>query len=179
MWVKEPPAPVKEGKEEDGDVTDTSTNDDFKGGAVIQPDDPGDEESTAPLMNNQVILDSITLSLEKGKLYGVVGSVGSGKSSLLSAILGDMSPTEGSKVKIPHKTPSTKAGYTGYCCQTPWVVNDTLKGNILFGRDWDAERYEKVLNCCALKADLAVLPAGDATEIGEKGINLSGGQKAR
>merc|ERR1712071_313366 len=67
----------------------------------------------------------------------------------------------------------------GYCNQTPWVVNDTLKGNILFGRDFDEKRYDKVVKACALLDDLAILPAGDMTEIGERGINLSGGQKAR
>ena len=69
--------------------------------------------------------------------------------------------------------------YTSYCAQTPWVVNDTLRGNILFGRAYDEARYSEVVQACALIDDLAVLPAGDLTEIGEKGINLSGGQKAR
>lgn len=107
----------------------------------------------------------------------VVGSVGSGKSSLLSAILGEMEPMQGSKVYIPR--PNEANGYVSYCSQTPWVVNDTLRGNVLFGRPFDQERYDRVVEACALLDDLAVLPAGDMTEIGERGINLSGGQKAR
>jgi len=189
MWVKpvDPETAAKEkeqmekmnkrggrGKKKD----DADKDKDEQGGAVVTPVD-GDESPEDATPARSVILEGINLTLERGKLYGVVGSVGSGKSSLLSAILGDMSPTEGTVVKIPHKRPEIAAGYTSYCSQTPWVVNDTLRGNILFGRDFDEPRYEKVITCCALKDDLAVLPAGDLTEIGEKGINLSGGQKAR
>ncbi|GMH98076.1 hypothetical protein TrST_g10769 [Triparma strigata] len=165
---------------------DDDSDKEEKGAAVVVPadseggkDEEGDTDADAAAAARSVILEGITITLEKGKLYGIVGSVGSGKSSFLSAILGDMSPTEGTVVKIPHKRPEIAAGYTSYCCQTPWVVNDTLRGNILFGRDFDSDRYERVLTCCALRDDLAVLPAGDLTEIGEKGINLSGGQKAR
>jgi ATP-binding cassette subfamily C (CFTR/MRP) protein 1 len=70
-------------------------------------------------------------------------------------------------------------GKVAYVAQQPWIVNATLKENILFGSPYDEERYEKVIKVCALTRDLEILPAGDATEIGEKGINLSGGQKAR
>ncbi len=66
-----------------------------------------------------------------------------------------------------------------YVSQTPWIQNATLRENILFGRPFDSLRYEETLSACALHADLAVLVAGDATEIGERGINLSGGQKQR
>ena len=86
---------------------------------------------------------------------------------------------EDSKVHLPHKNSENSHNYTSYCAQTPWVVNDTLRGNILFGRAYDEARYSAVVQACALIDDLAVLPAGDLTEIGEKGINLSGGQKAR
>jgi ATP-binding cassette subfamily C (CFTR/MRP) protein 1 len=72
-----------------------------------------------------------------------------------------------------------KEGYVSYCAQTPWVVNATLRDNVLFGREYDEERYDEVVEACALMDDLVVLPAGDMTEIGERGINLSGGQKAR
>ena len=124
------------------------------------------------------ILHSINLSLTAGSLYGVVGAVGSGKSSLLQAILGEMEPCNpASGVHMPRDTGGE--GYAAYCAQTPWVVNDTLRGNILFGRAFEEERYKITLKACALADDIAVLPAGDMTEIGEKGINLSGGQKAR
>mmetsp|Transcript_25114 Transcript_25114/g.35376 ORF Transcript_25114/g.35376 Transcript_25114/m.35376 type:complete len:1428 (+) Transcript_25114:125-4408(+) len=129
---------------------------------------------------NPIVLQNISCTIEKGNLVAVVGSVGSGKSSLLSAILGEMEPIDGSKVYMPRdEANKNKAGFVSYCSQTPWVVNDTLRGNILFGRDFDQERYDEVVAKCALLDDLAVLPAGDMTEIGERGINLSGGQKAR
>ena len=100
----------------------------------------------------------------------VVGKVGCGKSSLLAAVLGEMKKEAGVVCL---------AGSVAYAAQQPWIVNATVKENILFGRELDVERYEQVLHVCALTQDLDVLPAGDETEIGEKGINLSGGQKAR
>ena len=70
-------------------------------------------------------------------------------------------------------------GSIGYCAQQAWIQNATLKDNVLFHNEYDKKRYNKILDSCAMKADLETLPAGDATEIGEKGINLSGGQKHR
>jgi len=137
-----------------------------------------DVATSAP--KDYTILHDINLNIEKGKLYGVVGAVGSGKSSLLQAILGEMDPvTSASAVSMPGKNSGNSVGYAAYCAQTPWVVNDTLRGNVLFGRPFDEDRYQQTLTACALADDIAVLPAGDLTEIGEKGINLSGGQKAR
>ncbi|CAM9993758.1 unnamed protein product, partial [Laminaria digitata] len=105
-----------------------------------------------------------------GKLVAVVGQVGSGKSSLVSALLGEMTKVEG-KVSID--------GSVAYVAQTAWIINASLKDNILMGRPLDEERYQKVLQVCDMGQDLGQLPAGDLTEIGEKGINLSGGQKQR
>ncbi|KAH9380694.1 hypothetical protein HPB48_001532 [Haemaphysalis longicornis] len=115
-------------------------------------------------------LHDITLSVPKGSLVAIVGSVGSGKSSLLSACLGDLVKLEGSV---------TVSGTVAYSPQQAWIQNNSVKNNILFGKSYDHDRYEQVIEACALKTDLAVLPAGDETEIGEKGINLSGGQKQR
>jgi len=127
-----------------------------------------------------ITLRNITTTIKPNSLVAVVGSVGSGKSSLLSAILGEMESIADSKVYVPREEKyKGKVGYLSYCTQSPWVINDTLKGNILFGREFDEVRYQKILSSCALLDDIAVLPAGDATEIGERGINLSGGQKAR
>lgn len=128
----------------------------------------------------RIALKNIACSIERGSLVAVVGSVGSGKSSFLSAVLGEMESIDGGKVYMPPKEgEEPKGGLVSYCSQSPWVVNDTLRGNILFGRPYVEERYNEVVAACALLDDLAVLPAGDKTEIGERGINLSGGQKAR
>jgi|AntRauTorckE5430_2_1112549.scaffolds.fasta_scaffold01045_2 ATP-binding cassette subfamily C (CFTR/MRP) protein 1 len=125
-------------------------------------------------------LRNISVTINEGELVAVVGSVGSGKSSFLSAILGEMEPMNGSTVHVPRALNQVdEANFVSYCSQSPWVVNDTLRGNVLFGRDFDQRRYDEVIDACALLDDLAVLPAGDSTEIGERGINLSGGQKAR
>jgi len=132
-----------------------------------------------PTVKDAIILRNITCNIKAGSLVAVVGKVGCGKSSFLSAILGEMEPEGNSKVYIPRDANVEKAFFTAYCAQNPWVINDTLRGNILFGRDYNQERYEKVIEACALKSDFEVLPAGDMTEIGERGINLSGGQKAR
>ncbi|GMI57179.1 hypothetical protein TeGR_g343, partial [Tetraparma gracilis] len=146
------------------------------GGAVIAPDADADadsvdvEEVEIPIeARDTTILHDITLSLEHGKLYGIVGEVGSGKSSLLQAILGEMEPVEPTHtVHMPRKNDDNSDGYAAYCCQTPWVINDTLRGNVLFGRAFDEKRYQEVIKVCALADDIAVLPAGDLTEIGEK-----------
>ncbi|XP_062436537.1 ATP-binding cassette sub-family C member 2 [Rhea pennata] len=118
---------------------------------------------------NAVIRD-ITLDITPGSLVAVVGAVGSGKSSLVSAMLGEMENIKG-HINIQ--------GSLAYVPQQAWIQNATLKDNILFGSELDEARYQQVLEACALLPDLELLPAGDQTEIGEKGINLSGGQKQR
>lgn len=129
--------------------------------------------SEGSVKSQTITLQDLSFSLEAGSLTAVVGSVGSGKSSFLAALMGEMEPIGDSKVYLP-KPPGAGSGFISYCAQTPWVVNDTLRGNIIFGREYDEERFERVLEACALVDDLAVLPAGDLTEIGERGINLSG-----
>ncbi|XP_016134577.1 multidrug resistance-associated protein 1-like isoform X2 [Sinocyclocheilus grahami] len=115
-------------------------------------------------------LRRIDVKVQRGSLVAVVGHVGSGKSSLLSAMLGEMEKKSG------HVTVS---GSVAYVPQQAWIQNATLKDNILFGRERKDRWYQKVLEACALLPDLEILPARDATEIGEKGLNLSGGQKQR
>uniref|UniRef100_A0A2K5CIJ6 ATP binding cassette subfamily C member 5 n=1 Tax=Aotus nancymaae TaxID=37293 RepID=A0A2K5CIJ6_AOTNA len=118
----------------------------------------------------QRTLHSIDLEIQEGKLVGICGSVGSGKTSLISAILGQMTLLEGS-VAI--------SGTFAYVAQQAWILNATLRDNILFGKEYDEERYNSVLNSCCLRPDLAILPNSDLTEIGERGANLSGGQRQR
>eukprot|EP00741_Cyanophora_paradoxa_P011330 tig00020554_g10943.t1 len=115
-------------------------------------------------------LRGIDFEAGAGQLVAVVGPVGSGKSSLLSALLGDIRRRAGS-VRV--------AGRVAYVAQQAWIVNATLKENVLFGERLDERRYRETIAACALDRDIAVLPAGHETEIGEKGINLSGGQKQR
>ncbi|KAF3157914.1 hypothetical protein TWF225_000693 [Orbilia oligospora] len=115
-------------------------------------------------------LKNIDFVAKKGELSCIVGRVGQGKSSLLSAILGDLWKKNGTVMV---------RGSVAYVAQQSWVVNGTIKDNILFGHKWDEDFYLQVIKACALVDDLAVLPAGDRTEVGEKGISLSGGQKAR
>lgn len=118
---------------------------------------------------SRIALKNITCSIERGSLVAIIGSVGSGKSSLLSAILGEMEALENSQVYMPPSKDggSPRENLVSYCSQSPWVVNDTLKGNILFGRPYDEARYNEVVKACALVDDLAILPAGDMTEIGK------------
>lgn len=103
-------------------------------------------------------------------MVAVVGAVGCGKTSLISAILGEMDKLQGNVNTV---------GKVAYVPQQAWLRNCTLRENILFGMPYDRKKYQKVVNACALKADIEMLSDGDQTEIGEKGINLSGGQKQR
>ncbi|POM70440.1 ATP-binding cassette (ABC) Superfamily, partial [Phytophthora palmivora] len=115
-------------------------------------------------------LEGINLEIDPGSLVLVVGTVGSGKSSLLQALLGEMRMTAG-RINIQ--------GQIAYVSQEAWIRNATLRDNIVFEGDFNSERYDEILKASQLSLDLAALPSGDRTEIGERGINLSGGQKAR
>jgi len=106
-----------------------------------------------------------------GELVAVVGQTGAGKSSLCAAMLGEMVQRIGGPLVAPRSA--------AYCAQAAWILNATVRENIVFGEAFDSARYAEVLRCCQLDADLAALPHGDATEIGERGITLSGGQKQR
>ncbi|XP_035017168.1 ATP-binding cassette sub-family C member 5 isoform X1 [Hippoglossus stenolepis] len=118
----------------------------------------------------QKTLHRINLCIKRGSLVGICGGVGSGKSSLLSALLGQMTLLEGNVAA---------SGGFAYVSQQAWILNDSLKENILFGNEYDQHRYDAVLEACCLLPDLAELPYGDMTEIGERGANLSGGQRQR
>ena len=142
-------------------TTDSSNLEELSSSSVSTEESGADK---API----ITLRNISTTVKPNSLVAVVGSVGSGKSSLLSAILGEMESIGNSKVHVPRNDADKgKDGYVSYCTQSPWVINDTLKGNILFGREFDQERYDKILSVCALLDDIAVLPAGDMTEIGK------------
>ncbi|OCT79575.1 ATP-binding cassette sub-family C member 10 [Xenopus laevis] len=113
------------------------------------------------------------LSVHKGALVGVVGKVGCGKSSLLAALTGELSRS-GGKLFASHQ----ELGF-GFAAQEPWIQFATIRENILFGKEFNEKLYQDVVEACALNDDLSILPSGDQTEVGENGVTLSGGQKAR
>ncbi|XP_030637683.1 ATP-binding cassette sub-family C member 4 [Chanos chanos] len=115
-------------------------------------------------------LQNVSFTVKTGQLLAVIGPVGAGKSSLLSTILGEL-PAEKGVVKVK--------GELTYASQQPWVFPGTIRSNILFGKEFNPQRYERVLRSCALKRDMELLPDGDMTVIGDRGATLSGGQKAR
>lgn len=145
------------------------------------------------------ILKNINFEVKKGELVAIVGEVGAGKSSLLQAILNNMIVIDEDHIdsninndseinnnqnldQLNKKVKKPKVivnGEISYVSQISWIENDTLKNNVLFNQQFESEKYNKILEISELKPDLDMLVGGDLTEIGEKGINLSGGQKAR
>jgi ATP-binding cassette subfamily C (CFTR/MRP) protein 1 len=115
-------------------------------------------------------LQDINLKVARGKLVAIVGPVGCGKSSFCNAMLGEMYTGTGTV---------TLSGSVAYAAQSSWILNATVRDNILFSEPYDEVRYKRVLETCQLAHDLKTLSAGDMTMIGERGINLSGGQKQR
>ncbi|XP_074845315.1 ATP-binding cassette sub-family C member 4 isoform X2 [Carettochelys insculpta] len=115
-------------------------------------------------------LQQLSFTVRPGELLAVIGPVGAGKSSLLSAVLGEL-PKDKGLVDV--------RGRIAYVSQQPWVFPGTVRSNILFGREYDKDKYEKVLKVCALKKDMQMLADGDLTMIGDRGATLSGGQRAR
>lgn len=122
--------------------------------------------------NGEVVLDKINMEVPRRKLVAVVGPVGCGKSSLLSAVLGNMEKCDGD-VRVDMRSS------TAYVPQEAWILNTTLKNNVMFNKVVNEDRYQRVIDACALGPDLKTLEMGDQSEIGEKGLNLSGGQKQR
>ena len=121
-----------------------------------------------------ITLKNINLEVYPGELLGIVGEVGCGKSSLLQAILNSLillNPNEYDGIYIN--------GRISYAAQIPWIQNDTIRNNILFSSEFKEEKYNNVLKLCELNEDLETFEGKDLTEIGEKGVNLSGGQKVR
>ncbi|KAK2941288.1 Multidrug resistance-associated protein [Blattamonas nauphoetae] len=135
---------------------------------------PSNTPSTSPSPSSKKphvsVLTDMCLQIPTGSLTMVVGGVGSGKSSLAAAITGDVERVNGT-VCI--------RGSIAFCPQIAWINNSTVRSNIVFGMPFDEAKYADVVRVCALEKDLQMLAAGDQTAIGEKGVNLSGGQKAR
>uniref|UniRef100_A0ACD5V585 Uncharacterized protein n=1 Tax=Avena sativa TaxID=4498 RepID=A0ACD5V585_AVESA len=121
-------------------------------------------ETTSPTITD------VNLKVKRGMKVAICGKVGSGKSSLLSCILGEMPKLAGT-VRV--------SGRKAYVPQTAWILSGTIRDNVLFGNPYDKEKYRKIIQACALNKDLELFANGDLTEIGERGINMSGGQKQR
>ena len=120
--------------------------------------------------NNENCLNNINVRIPKGSLVAVVGRVGSGKTSFVSSLVGEMTKNGG--VVVVNGTMSLSA-------QQAWLVNDTVRNNILFGKPYEEKKYNDIIKVCCLEDDLKMLSGGDECEIGDRGINVSGGQKAR
>lgn len=145
---------VKNGKQK------KQSNGNGKNGATIL--DNGDWKTAT--------LNNVNVNFKKGKLIGIVGPVGSGKTSLLQALMREL-PLESGSISVN--------GSIAYAAQEPWVFAGSVRQNILFGLDMDRERYDAVVRSCALLKDFEQFEFGDRTIIGERGASLSGGQKAR
>lgn len=152
-------AELVEGSVERDEAYDSTVAVEMKDG-VFSWDDEGGE----------VVLKNLNVEIRKGELAAIVGTVGSGKSSFLASVLGEMHKISG-KVRV--------RGTTAYVAQTSWIQNGTIQENILFGLPMDRRRYIEVVRTCCLEKDFEMMEFGDQTEIGERGINLSGGQKQR
>ncbi|KAF9134617.1 hypothetical protein BGW39_006382 [Mortierella sp. 14UC] len=159
-WEKEGPVAAT-----NADTTELSPADAERQPLLSEPTATG--ATPAPY---KPVLSNINLGIAAGSLTAVVGRIGQGKSSLLSAIMGETYRKHGT-VKV--------YGDVAYAPQQAWICNATVKDNILFGKRFDQDLYDRIVTASGLRPDLEMLPAGDQTEIGERGINLSGGQKQR
>jgi ABC-type multidrug transport system fused ATPase/permease subunit len=129
------------------------------------------EASFAYSEKGEPVLKDISLNIAPGEFVAIVGKVGSGKSSMVNALLGELKQKSGSL--------SVNGALAYTAALESWIQNATVRDNILFGKSYEPDKYQATLQSSALLSDLAILPGSDMTEIGEKGINLSGGQKAR
>eukprot|EP01040_Poterioochromonas_malhamensis_P005555 gene5555-5971_t len=157
-------AEAAEGKDNDEDDIELADMKNKEAQAIL------DEEAKGLVNRSINTLRSASFQVKQGELVAVIGSVGSGKSSILAALLGEMHLNSGF-VRVH--------GEIAFCDQRPWILNDTVQGNILFGKPYDEHKFDRALFAANLEDDIKVLPGGINTQIGERGINLSGGQKAR
>lgn len=144
-----------------------------KGGKSGKANGKKDASIATPELEENVLpfqISGLNFSVNRNELIAVIGTVGSGKTSLLASLAGDMRLTSGS-IRL--------GASRAYCPQYSWIQNATVRGNITFGKPYDEAWYNQVVDACALRPDFDVFPAGDSTEIGERGITVSGGQKQR
>ncbi|KAK2953702.1 putative Multidrug resistance-associated protein 1 [Blattamonas nauphoetae] len=168
---KEEAKKAKQDKAKTATVEQTEMVVDDRTESPKQPTTPSSSSPSPSSKKPRVsVLTDVCLQIPTGSLTMVVGGVGSGKSSLAAAITGDVERVNGTVCV---------RGSVAFCPQIAWINNSTVRGNIVFGMPFDEAKYAEVIRVCALEKDLQTLAAGDSTAIGEKGVNLSGGQKAR
>ncbi|KAK9720652.1 ABC transporter [Popillia japonica] len=153
-------------------ITEFLLLDERKETTIIKTDDKAIrlKEVTARWTENSGILKDLTFNVPAGKLCALIGPVGAGKSSTLQLLLGEL-PSESGEIIL--------GGNISYASQEPWLFGSSVKGNILFGQEFDRRLYNKVVKVCALEKDFKQFPYGDTTLVGERGVSLSGGQRAR
>ena len=148
------------------------------GDVVVEDEEQQALLSTDPESSPSFRLRGVNIQFPVGKLTAVIGPTGSGKTSLLLALLGEMKKISGEySISERHLSPHAtgEKSDVAYVSQSAWLMSATIKENVLFGEPFDKDRYLQVLKACALLRDLDNLEYGDLTEIGEKGVNLSGG----
>lgn len=181
--LEERPTQMKEGadknetnntrKDQARGSSDVGNDSNCKDGSSFTESKENSYTVSAAESNNRAMktLMNLNVEVERGSLVAIVGSVGSGKSSFLNTILGEMYMEDGGSIFVD--------GSIAYCDQRPWILNATVEDNILFGSSLNSVKFDKAIEVSCLADDLKIMPAGILTEIGERGINLSGGQKAR
>ncbi|PIL29150.1 ATP-binding cassette transporter [Ganoderma sinense ZZ0214-1] len=174
----------KDDKHKKGKGKDPSTNGENSNGS--EADEAATAVDDASVVSapsdHRFELRDINVLFPEGELTLVTGPTASGKTALLMALLGELTTLEGRIVMSKNASKVDEHGLShtiSYAAQSPWLRHQSIKDNILFGYPYDEERYKAVVECCALKPDLDILEDGDATEIGARGVSLSGGQKAR
>uniref|UniRef100_A0A0E0DY15 ABC transporter domain-containing protein n=1 Tax=Oryza meridionalis TaxID=40149 RepID=A0A0E0DY15_9ORYZ len=138
--------------------------------------------SISSIVESSMILRDVSLELQKGIFVAIIGEVGCGKSSLLNSIIGEIHVTSGSITSygsIAYVPQFNLVKHVADVVQVPWILSGSLRDNILLGEEFDPRRYEEVIHACTLDVDISAMVGGDMSHIGEKGLNLSGGQRAR
>ena len=174
---------LKENKRKYSDPKTEDENTELK--VIIHNDNDKINENNNIIINKNILINEeeeiitlltdITFKIKKGEHIGIIGEVGSGKTCLLNSIINNL----GVLNKEDKKGIIKISGNISFVSQNAWILNDTIEQNILFFKKMDKKKYKKIIKICQLEPDLLIFPLGDQTEIGEKGVNLSGGQKAR
>ncbi|KAG1837297.1 hypothetical protein F4604DRAFT_1843943 [Suillus subluteus] len=176
-WNEVPEKPEENSNAKGKNHSRTSSGD----GSVTAVDSEAASIRSSP-EDHRFELKDISIQFPEGELSVITGPTASGKTALLMALLGEMTTISGKLTISKNTSKIDENGFMhsfSYAAQSPWLRHQSIKDNILFGQPFDEERYNDVVECCALLPDLNILEDGDDTEIGSRGVSLSGGQKAR